>query len=391
MPQYKPNKDGYYRKSIVVGKLPNGCQKREVVRSKSLSEFKVLIDEAETRRKHGYDFSAKKMNVREWSAQWLEVYKRPKVTARVAAAFESDLNLHILPKIGHLALTDVKHFHLQKILNKFEGKSKSHAQKIRVCLHQLFSRAYVDGLILTDIAGGLEMPDTTEGFRRPLTPEERTALEKVCRASRAGTWALTMLYAALRPEETVALMWGDIDLTPGAESITVWRAAGYEDNRPEIKEVKGKKNKKGKETERTIPIPAELAGPLRELKKKKRGMYVFPPAESDGMMTKTNLRRMWHTIRREVDIAMGAELYRNQIIKHVFDQDVSAYYLRHTCCTHWFEMGLDLKTVQYLMGHSDIKTTANIYMHFVGASAERAGDIIRGKIKTDAAGEKTAE
>lgn len=157
-----------------------------------------------------------------------------------------------------------------------------------------------------------------------------------------------MLYAGLRPEETVALMWGDIDLTAGSESITVRRAAGYENNRPVVKEVKGKKGKKEKETERTIPIPPELAAPLREAEKKKRGLYVFSPAELNGMMTKTNLRRMWHSIHRAVDI----------------------------------EMGLDLKTVQYLMGHSDIKTTANIYMHFVGASAERAGDIIRGKIST---------
>lgn len=379
MPQYRPNKDGYYRKSIVVGKKPDGSQKRETVRSKSLSEFKRLIKEAENRRDHGYDFDAKGMTVAEWSEKWLRVYKNPKITARAAGAFERDLRLHILPEIGHCVLANVKHYQLQEILNGFEGKSKSHAQKIRVCLQQLFKRAYVDGLMLADISDELDLPDTTEGFRRPLTAEERTALEKVCQTSRAGLWALTMLYAGLRPEETVALMWGDIDRTPGSESITVRRAAGYEKNQPEIRNVKGKKNKKGKESERTIPIPAELSNLFREVEGKKHGMYVFPPVESDGMMTKTNLRRMWHTIRREVDIEMGAVLYRNQIKQHAFDQSVSAYYLRHTCCTHWFEMGLDLKTVQYLMGHADIKTTANIYMHFMGASVDKAGDIIRGK------------
>jgi hypothetical protein len=87
---------------------------------------------------------------------------------------------------------------------------------------------------------------------------------------------------------------------------------------------------------------------------------------------------MWKSFKRDVDIAMGATVYRNEIIEHMLPEEVTPYYLRHTCCTEWFEMGLDLKTVQYLMGHADIKTTANVYMHFTERSVAKAGDIIRG-------------
>ncbi|WP_251861839.1 tyrosine-type recombinase/integrase [Clostridium sp. Marseille-Q2269] len=37
--------------------------------------------------------------------------------------------------------------------------------------------------------------------------------------------------------------------------------------------------------------------------------------------------------------------------------------LRHTYATRLFELGVPIKTVQTLMGHSDIKTTMNIYTH----------------------------
>ena len=37
--------------------------------------------------------------------------------------------------------------------------------------------------------------------------------------------------------------------------------------------------------------------------------------------------------------------------------------LRHTFGSLLLEKGVDLKTISYLLGHSDITVTANIYVH----------------------------
>lgn len=42
---------------------------------------------------------------------------------------------------------------------------------------------------------------------------------------------------------------------------------------------------------------------------------------------------------------------------------ISVHILRHTFCTRSVESGINIKTVQYLMGHSEIATTLNIYTH----------------------------
>ena len=81
------------------------------------------------------------------------------------------------------------------------------------------------------------------------------------------------------------------------------------------------------------------------------------------MMSQQKIRLLWANVKREWDIAMGATLYRNQIIAHALDQSISPHYLRHTYASSLRRQGFDLKTAQYLLGHEDIRTTANIYTH----------------------------
>lgn len=378
MAAYTKNKDGYYKRTITVGKKSDGKPDQVVIRSRSLSEFKELVKEAENRRDHGYDFDAKDMTVTEWASKWLAIYKKPNVREHCYKTYEINLRLHILPKIGQRKMLDIKSFDLQGILNDQQGKSKSNTQKIRFAIQQIFHRAFLDGIILKDVSEELKMPETVEGERRPLTETEKKAVLQVAKTHRAGLWILTMLDAGLRPEETVPLMWNDINLQADNESITVRRAAEWKEGRAQIKGLKGKDNKKGKEKERTIPIPPELSNKFRAAPRK--GLYVFTPAQSSEMLTQTNCRRLWKSFKREVDIVMGAQLYRNAIKVHALDQNVTPYYLRHTYCTSLFEIGVDLKTAQYLMGHADIKTTANIYTHFMDKSLDKVGDTIRKKL-----------
>ena len=37
--------------------------------------------------------------------------------------------------------------------------------------------------------------------------------------------------------------------------------------------------------------------------------------------------------------------------------------LRHTFATRWIEKGFDVKTLSRVLGHADVSTTLNIYVH----------------------------
>lgn len=49
---------------------------------------------------------------------------------------------------------------------------------------------------------------------------------------------------------------------------------------------------------------------------------------------------------------------------------ITPHVLRHTFCTSMANAGMDLKSLQYLMGHADAGVTMNVYPHASYAHAE---------------------
>ena len=47
----------------------------------------------------------------------------------------------------------------------------------------------------------------------------------------------------------------------------------------------------------------------------------------------------------------------------VYLPSISAHIMRHTGCTRMAEAGVDLKVLQYIMGHADIQVTMDVYNH----------------------------
>ena len=60
----------------------------------------------------------------------------------------------------------------------------------------------------------------------------------------------------------------------------------------------------------------------------------------------------------------------------VIGEDLKPYNLRHTYATELAEKGVPLKTAQYLLGHADIRITANIYTHITEKMIEEAREKI---------------
>lgn len=292
------------------------------------------------------------MTVTAWYKEWKATYKDPKgLTKKSLGMYDEKYNGYIKPRIGSMKLRDVKDVHLQRILNAEAGKSASHVKKLRMVMREIFKRARQSRLIPYDPAELLELPEVTQGKRRSITEAERKAILEVAEYHNAGLWILTLLYTGMRPGESAALTWADVDFEHNEIHVHNAMESG-------ASKIKGPKTEAGV---RDIPIHSDLVWRLREAQGKSFAP-VFPNRAGKHMDDATMYRR-WKAFYRELDIHCGAEVYRNKIIAHAIAQDLTPYCLRHTFCTDLQRAGVPLNVAKDLMGHSDISVTANIYTH----------------------------
>lgn len=333
------------------------------------TELEALTKLAEklSAAKRGEEVLGGSMTVDAWYHQWKATYKDPMgMTEKSLGMYDEKYTGYIKPAIGRLKLKDVRDVHLQRLLNSQAGMSYSHVEKLRRVLKGMFSRARKSRLIPYDPSEDLALPAVHQGSHRSLTEEERAVLLQVAETHPSGLYILTLLYTGMRPGEAAALNWADVDFEHGEIHIHAALESGSG-------RVKGPKTKAGV---RDIPIHAALL-PRLQAARGKPFDPVFPSPQGHRLNSNSQYR-LWKTFRRAMDIEMGAEVYRNKVVKSVIADDLTPYCLRHTFATDCARAGVPLETVRWFLGHEDISTTANIYQHR-DATALRAGmDLLDG-------------
>lgn len=179
-----------------------------------------------------------------------------------------------------------------------------------------------------------------------------------------------ILGCGLRPGEVRALTWANVDMKK--KNITV--ASATSATGTNIKEPKTKAGY------RTIPMPDWLYERLRVMPHDDLS-YLFKG--NDGKpITKQRYERAWKSFHRLMDVTAGAKVIHNEVVIHAIDQDITPYYLRHTYATGLVEAGVDIKTAQYLLGHSDIRMTLQIYSHVTEKMIDAAREKINNSVYT---------
>ena len=311
--------------------------------------------EAKTRKLAALESGYVELNgdtqVKTWIKEWLATYKEGHVNSTWCKAIKGMCSNYIIPAIGSQRINRVRPVQLQRIINENQ-KSKSFNTKLYDVVRQIFRQAYLNGLTPRDVAESLQRaPAGTEKKRRSITDQERAVLLQVLENHRGKLLCYLMLYAGLRPGEAAALLWKDVDLSK--RIITVNKALKSDDTvQPEPKTKAGF---------RVIPIQDTL---LAVLKTAYGDPFSTVCVNDAGRPYRhRSIKRMWSSVRRDMDLAMGAQTYRNRITVHALADDFYLYNLRHTFCTDLQAAGVPINVARELMGHESISITAEIYTH----------------------------
>ena len=277
-----------------------------------------------------------------WADIALATYK-PNVGAKYMKQMKCHLKVHINPVIGQMPIRKITLVECQKILNNMAGMSKSMIVKLSQELHFYFDKAIDSGLIQKNPADKLILPTGTVKKRRSLTAAERDAFLRIAPDHPRFLLFELMLYCGCRPAEAADVRYEDVTEIDGIPFLHI-------------------RGTKTANSDRFVPIPYEIQD--RICKPSLRGFCAVTEAGTHHNISSYN--RAVSRLRREMNIALGAKLYRNEVVDEKLADDFVPYLFRHTYCTDLKKKGIDVRIAKDLMGHADITTTANIYDHSDG-------------------------
>lgn len=284
------------------------------------------------------------VTVETWLKTALGAYK-PNVSAEYLYQMEARINKHIIPEIGHIPVQDVTPLHCQQIMNNQAGRSFSHITKLRQELFFIFDTARKNGIIKSNPAADIVTPKSKKGVRRSITQTERLHFLKVTENEPQYLIFRIMLFCGLRSTEAMKLTYEDITTLQGIQFFHV-------------------RGTKTAAADRLVPIPDELKAAIPN------GSGVIARDPEGRPYNKNSYRCASDRLRRDLNISMGCQVYRNQLVPPLpLAPDFVPYMLRHTYCTDLKKKGVDIRLAKSLMGHSDIKITADIYDHADDESA----------------------
>lgn len=323
----------YYTKTL---RCPDGS--RKYIRGKTKKELEEKVKKAQAELESGVNIGDD-TTFGQLAQLWIDLYKRPRNKPQSLDNILSLLNYHLMPHLAHLRVRDIRPANILFVLSESSHLSRSVQSVMLSYLRSIFAMAVDNGIIAkSPVPASLKPSATPSPEKEPLTPEECTILLNAVdkRAMWLQTYVRLCLFAGLRSGEACGLCWDCVDLDQGI--IQVRRQVITVNGKHQLSDIL-----KTDSSRRDIPIPPELVKHLRLARATTRTFTVSHSAHG----TLLNPANAGVAVSR-MDLGFR----------------VHPHLLRHTYATRLVEAGLDIKEVQYLLGHSTPTMTLRVYAHY---------------------------
>ena len=288
----------------------------------------------------------KKLKIKDIIELWKDD-KKQYVKKSTYSAYVLAVENHITPFFGQdyaFENNKVQNFILFKLKN---GLSQKSVKDILVVLKMVLKFAVKNGY-MSYIEINVKFPtDTHKAKIEVLTKNDykklTTYLQENFSFKNLGVYIC--LSTGMRIGEICGLKWQDVDLDNNSIKIEriIQRLYVFEDGKKYTEVITS--TPKTSNAVRDIPINADLKKILKPLKRVMNDDY-FIITNSNKPTEPRNYRN-----------------YFNNLLKSLNLQHIKFHALRHSFASRCIEAKCDYKTVSSILGHSNISTTLNLYVH----------------------------
>ncbi len=295
-------------------------------------------------------FKSKSKTITEIMYEWLEI-SRNNIKISTYQKYKSTIERHIIPKIGELEPKDLSAVIIQKYTDWLlsENFSRTTINDILVVLGMGMNYCEKEyGIVIHKIK--LLKTQKKEMRVLSITEQNRFVAFLLQKNDVFSFGMLLALFTGLRIGELCALTWEDI----GEKTINVNKTIQRinKNGHTEILLLPPKTLS----SNRIIPIPKEIALLLQT--QRGRGLVL---KQENGKQIEPRLMQLKF---KKYTAECGIE-------------NINFHSLRHSFATRCVEIGFDIKTLSEILGHKDVKTTLNKYVHSSMEQKIRQMDLLK--------------
>ncbi|ARQ03560.1 MULTISPECIES: tyrosine-type recombinase/integrase [Staphylococcaceae] len=306
---------------------------------------------------------------------WLENHKN-EIRGTTLASKESKFNKRILPKFGRMPIKEISRVYCQTVVNEWANEMKAFNDYV-IQARLVFNYAMKLELIDSNPMEYITLPSRKENKvfiekdRNFLTKEElKLFMQYLDQENKLQTTCLFRLLAftGMRKGEVLALHWSDINFK--SKDLYVQKTLAKVNNKHILQPPKTR------ESYRWLDIDEITIQLLKEWKReqvnqyKEYGFEVAKDKDQPIFATyHTRLNQMKYMRVSTPNDKLEAFFNRHKDL-----HKIHVHGFRHTHASLLFESGAKLKDVQSRLGHSDIKTTMDIYTHITQSSREKLAE-----------------
>ena len=283
------------------------------------------------------------MNFERISAEWLE-YKRNNVKESTYYNYMYNIERYLKPFFNQRNIDEISNYNdfIQELKEKYALETIKRIVNVLKSILNYYQDEY--NVILK--TKKITLPKAEKRKVKILSNKEKEKLEKYCLEENTlkSLGIIICLNTGLRIGEICALKWKNIDLEEKSIYIeqTIQRVYIKQDKKSKIIIDKPKSSY----SIRTIPMNKKVYNILKSIQKNYKENDFFLTGDSKKFVEPRNYQHNFQVF------------LKNSKIKHY-----KFHSLRHTFATACIEVGMDIKSLSEILGHSNTTITLDIYVH----------------------------
>ena len=308
-----------------------------------------------------------RMTLGEWMDKWMDEYMIFTIKENTIKGYRSQIDHQIKPFIGHKQLASLTTADIQKFYNKIKKEGRVHphpihghvlsdsmVRKIHMMLHEAMEVAVRERYIVRNPTDNTTIPKKTTTEKQVLDDSQ---LNRFLEAIQGEPYWHDFFYVevmtGLRRGEICGIKWSDIDFNEGTlcikRSVSTKEGGGVS-----IGETKTDAGV------RTIIMPPSVATLLWKKRSDAINEWVFPhyTNPSDPLHPSSAYKKL-KTLLKRLELPL-----------------LRFHDLRHTFATQATDGGVDPKTLEGILGHTDASFTLDTYTHVTSDMQRGASAIV---------------